>query len=139
MYSDVWCLFVQLRHLLEFLRVVGSGLPDSSTAGCGSLQMSMLRHAATNPPIFNHRCQCLQTSFHDTEMGSNNSRYSIWNQAECKKILAASLRYQLLRNLLRTGSHNNGLQLLHSSLCDLAIVPDAASVSNPKLLMQVAP
>ena len=68
MYSDVWCLFVQLRHLLEFLRVVGSGLPDSSTAGCGSLQMSMLRHAATNPPIFNHRCQCLQT-WNDTEMG----------------------------------------------------------------------
>jgi hypothetical protein len=35
--------------------------PDSSTAGCGSLQMSMLRHAATNPPIFNHGCQCFQT------------------------------------------------------------------------------
>ena len=62
-----------------------------------------------------------------------------WNQAECKKILAASLRYQLLRNLLRTGSHKNGLQLLHSSPCDLAIVPNAVSVSNPKLLMQVAP
>ena len=67
-HSNVWCLFVQLRHLLEFLWVEGSGLPDSSTAGCGSLQMSMLRHAATNPPIFNHRCQCFQT-WNDTEMG----------------------------------------------------------------------
>ena len=80
------------------------------------------------------KCQCC-----DMLRPTNNSRYSIWNQAECKKILAASLRYQLLRNLLRTASHKNGLQLLHSSLCDLAIVPGAASVSNPKLLMQVAP
>ena len=31
------------------------------------------------------------------------------------------------------------LQLLHSSPCDLAIVQNAASASNPRLLMQVAP
>ena len=41
---------------------------------------------------------------------------------KCKKNLAVSLRYQLHRNLLRTGSQKNGLQLLHSSPCDLAIV-----------------
>ena len=90
MYSDVWCLFVQLRHLLEFLRVEGSRLEHSWMRIFANVNAATCcdQPSHLQPPLsMFSNMKWHRNGFPHLLLGetllwvSNNSRYSIWNQA----------------------------------------------------------